>query len=119
MSNKSNPASAPGPYLGFALQPVRLCFYLLNGDDNHVVSIETADDIEIAIGENFVLEQTKSALSHNPVADFAMDLWKTFSNCITQIKSGQIVPSETKFRLYVTPVYTGEIVSMLHAAKTD
>jgi hypothetical protein len=119
MSSKSNPASAPGPYLGFALQPVRLCYYLLNGENDDVVSIETRDDIEITTGKKLVLEQTKSALSHNPVSDFAMDLWKTFSNWITQIKNDQVVPSDTRFRLYVTPIYTGEIVSMLHAAKTD
>ena len=119
MSSKINPASAPGPYLGFALQPVRLCYHLLNGKDGDVVSIETADDIEIAIGKKFVLEQTKSALSHNPVADFATDLWKTFSNWIAQIKNGHIVPSITTFRLYVTPIHTGEIVSMLHTAKTN
>src|SRR5579862_8030895 len=101
MSSKSNPASAPGPYLGFALQPVRLCYYLLNGENDDVVSIETRDDIEITTGKKLVLEQTKSALSHNPVSDFAMDLWKTFSNWITQIKNDQVVPSDTRFRLYV------------------
>jgi hypothetical protein len=119
MSGKINPASAPGPYLGFALQPVRLCYHLLNGNDGDVVSIETADDIVIAAGEKLVLEQTKSALSHNPVADFAVDLWKTFSNWIAQIKSGDVIPSVTTFRLYVTPVYTGEIVSMLDTANTN
>ena len=119
MSGQRNPASAPGPYLGFALQPVRLCYHLLNGEDVDVVSIETADDIEIATATGLVLEQTKSALSQNPVSDWADDLWKTFYNWITQIKTGQIVPAFTTFRLYVTPTHTGKIVSMLSAAKTD
>jgi hypothetical protein len=119
MSGKTNPASAPGPYLGFALQPVRLCYHLLNGKAGDVVSIETTDDIEIATGKRLVLEQTKSALAQNPVADFATDLWKTFFNWIAQIKNGNVDPSLTTFRLYVTPVHSGEVVSMLHTAKTN
>src|SRR5213593_2987396 len=116
MSGKTNPASAPGVYLGFALQPVRLCYHLLNGKAGDVVSIETDDDIAIKIGNKVILEQTKSALTQNRVSDLANDLWKTFANWIVQIDNGQIDPAVTTFRLYVTPVKTGEIVAMLHAA---
>jgi hypothetical protein len=62
--------SAPGPYLGFALQPVRLCFHLLACPQGASVSLEHLDDVAIHYADGAVtLEQTKSALKHNPLAD--------------------------------------------------
>ncbi len=56
--------AAPGPYLGFSLQPVRLCYHLLTAPDEAHVSIEYADDVAVGLpdGRN-LLEQTKSALT--------------------------------------------------------
>ena len=84
------PSSAPGPYLGFALQPVRLCYHLLRGKPEDVVTIEGADDITVVTARGIILEQNKSALSQNPVSDWAHDLWKTFANWIALIKDGHI-----------------------------
>jgi hypothetical protein len=113
-------SSAPGQYLGFSLQPVRLCVHLLSCPPESSVSIEHADDIAVHNADGSqVLEQAKSALSHNPVSDWANDLWKTFANWIEDIEAGLIDPSRTKFRLYVTPIWTGNLVQKLSNAKTQ
>ena len=101
-------ASAPGQYLGYALQPVRLCFHLLSADHQSTASMEELDDVSVTIPDNhFLLEQTKSALKQNPVADCSADLWKTFSNWLDNIGSGFIDPHTTQFQLYVTPQRSG------------
>ena len=60
--------AAPGPYLGFALQPVRLCYHLLTCPKGAHVSLEYLDDVAIHNSDNtFILEQTKSALKQPAV----------------------------------------------------
>src|SRR5215213_8529233 len=64
--------SAPGQYLGFALEPVRLCYHLLTAPKRAKVSLEVSDDIAVHFpGGAILLEQTKSALTQNPVSDWA------------------------------------------------
>lgn len=112
-------SAAPGPYLGYALQPVRLCYHLLSAEPESYVSIEHLDDVAVRSGAELVLEQTKSALSQNPVSDWSSELWKTFANWIETIESGRAALDNTEFRLYVTPQHTGEIVQMLCDADSD
>ena len=101
-------ASAPGQYLGYALQPVRLCFHLLNGGQNSTASIEHLDDVALRNSyEMVLLEQTKSALKQNPISDWSEDLWKTFGNWMDSISSGLVDPASTRFQLYVTPMRSG------------
>jgi hypothetical protein len=112
--------SAAGQYLGYALQPVRLCFYLLSVPEGTSVSLEHLDDVAIHYaGSDLLLEQSKSALKGNPVSDWAEDLWKTLANWTSFIAAGEIDPVTTKFRLYVTPVKTGAFVQSLSDAKSD
>src|SRR5690349_24876723 len=75
--------AAPGQYLGYALQHVRLCFHLLNVPDGAKVSLEYIEDVAIhgPDGET-ALEQTKSALTGNPLSDWARDLWKSVATWI-------------------------------------
>lgn len=113
-------AAAPGPYLGFGLQPVRLCTRLLTGAQSDMVSTEFLDDIAVrSADDSILLEQTKSALSHNPVSDWAQDLWKTFSTWIVTIQQLSIDPSKTRYVLYICPSYTGNWISRLHNAHID
>src|SRR5438046_1147217 len=78
VNTKSAAHSAAGQYLGFALQPVRLCHYLLTTIEGTEVSLEHADDVAVHYPDGTtLLEQCKSALSQNPVSDWARDLWKT------------------------------------------
>ena len=54
--------AAPGPYLGFALQPVRLCYHLLTCPKGAQVSLEYLDDVAIHHPDGtLTFEQTKSA----------------------------------------------------------
>lgn len=96
--------SAPGPYLGFSLQPVRLCYHLLSGPLDSSVSLELLDDVAVHYSDgNVLLEQCKSALSHNALSDWSEDLWKTIGNWLTAVESEKVNGSKAAFRLYVTP----------------
>lgn len=109
--------SAPGPYLGFALQPVRLCYHLLNSPESASVSLEVLDDIAIHFADGgLLLEQCKSALSHNALSDWSEDLWKTLGNWLDLLTSGKIDVFKTSFQLYVTPPKTGKVSSAMHLA---
>lgn len=107
--------SVPGQYLGYALQPVRLCYHLMSVATGSRVSLEYLDDIAIHNpNSGLILEQSKSGLSGNPAADRSSDLWKTLANWAWLPKS--IFEQASKFRYYVTPSKIGEIVRALHGA---
>jgi hypothetical protein len=109
--------AAPGPYLGFALQPVRLCFHLLTCPKGAKVSLEFLDDVAIHYSDGSVtLEQAKSALKHNPLSDWSVDLWKTLANWLDCVSQGKIVPEKSRFTLYVTPSRTGALAQALNDA---
>src|SRR5271168_2664859 len=100
--------AAPGPYLGFALQAVRLCYHLLTCPKGAQVSLEHLDDVAVHHGNGaLTLEQTKSALKQNPLSDWAEDLWKAVANWLNSIANGNIPPEGTRFQLYVTPPRKG------------
>jgi hypothetical protein len=110
--------AAPGPYLGFALQPVRLCFHLLDSPRDAKVSLEHLDDVAVHYGDgSLMLEQTKSALKSNPLGDWSEDLWKAVANWIDALSAGKI-PADSKFRLYVTPPHQGELAQAMSDAST-
>jgi len=111
--------AAPGPYLGFALQPVRLCFHLLTCPPGATVSLEYLDDVAIHYVDGSVtLEQTKSALKQNPITDWSDELWKAFANWLDGIASGTLVTGKSRFHLYVTPAKQGEWAEALSNATT-
>jgi hypothetical protein len=112
-------SAAPGAYLGYALQPVRLSFHLLSADPDTIVSMEHLDDVAVQSASAVVLEQTKSATAQNPVSNWSSELWKTFANWIDTIDTGHVSLITTQFRLYVTPPKTGEFVALLNDATTD
>lgn len=110
--------SAPGQYLGFALQPVRLCYHLLTCPAGAKVSLEYLDDIAIHAADGSVtLEQTKSALKQNPLSDWANDFWKALANWLDAVEKGT-APGDAEFRLYVTPVRTGPRAQAMSDATT-
>lgn len=109
--------SAPGPYLGFSLQPVRLCYHLLSSPSDSSVSLELLDDVAIHYANgNVLLEQCKSALSHNALSDWSEDLWKTIANWLVAVESKKVDGRKTTFRLYVTPPKSGKVSSAIHDA---
>jgi hypothetical protein len=112
--------SAPGQYLGFALQPVRLCYHLLTCPDGADVSLEHLDDIAVHYPNGSVLvEQAKSALTYNALSDWSEDLWKTIANWLEAVRSGALDAKRTTFRLYVTPPKIGKWSDALSTATTS
>jgi hypothetical protein len=110
---------APGQYLGYGLQPVRMCARLLLAKEGDYVSTEHLDDVAVHSADGMLLlEQTKSALSKNPVSDWAIDLWKTFANWIGTTTKLSLDPKSTHYVLYVAPGNSGQRVSELHQAYT-
>jgi hypothetical protein len=112
--------AAPGQYLGFALQPVRLCYHLLTCPPKAKASLEYLDDVAVHYANGAtLLEQAKSALKQNPVSDWANDFWKCLANWLSSIRSGTIPAESTQFTLYVTPVKTGKRAAELSEATTS
>lgn len=109
--------SAPGQYLGFALQPVRAFYYLLNSPPGASVSLEFQDDVAVHYADGgLLLEQTKSALKQNPISDWDVNLWKCFENWRTMIVAEAVDPALTEYRLYVTPKKQGNFAKLLSDA---
>lgn len=109
--------SAAGPYLGFALQPVRLCYHLLRSPSDSSVSLEYLDDVAVHYADGTVLlEQCKSALAHNPISDWSDDLWKTIANWLDAAETHMVDGTKTSFQLYVTPPKTGKLSGAMRAA---
>lgn len=109
--------SAPGPYLGFALQPVRLCYHLLSSPSDASVSLEFLDDVAVHYADGTVLlEQCKSSLSHNALSDWSEDLWKTIANWLSAVEARTIDGGKANFRLYVTPPKSGKVSATIHEA---
>lgn len=109
-------SAVPGQYLGYGLQPVRLCYHLLSVPKGFKVSMEHVEDIAIhGPASTLILEQTKSALTGNPAADRSSDLWNTLANWSElPLRTLELVES---FRYYVTPSKAGPLVSQLHDAR--
>lgn len=110
--------SAPGQYLGFALQSVRLCFHLLTCPKGAKVSLEFLDDVAVHLLDgSTLLEQTKSALKQNPISDWADDFWKAIANWLDSISAGGFDSAKAQFQLYVTPAKTGKLAQEINEAK--
>jgi hypothetical protein len=72
------------------------------------VSLEHLDDVAVHFADgSTVLEQTKSALSQNPVSDWAVDFWKCLANWLECVTACVVEVEKSQFRLYVTPAQRG------------
>ncbi len=109
--------TAAGPYLGYALQPVRLCHHLLHSDPDASVSLEYIDDVAIHLPNGDVVrEQDKSAISRkNPLSDWAEDLWNTIAYWMKEIQQSKVAAG---YRYYVTPPKPAIWSQTLSDAKT-
>jgi hypothetical protein len=115
---KKRSTAAPGQYYGYSVvQGARLVHRLLESSPNTTVSIEGLDDIAIEGDAGLlILEQDKSGLSHNPVSNKSIELWKTLRNWLEAIRGGTI-PSDTRLVLFVAQMHTGSVVERLHQCK--
>jgi hypothetical protein len=92
----------------------------LDASPGTVLSLEVFEDVGAVDQTGAALaSQTKSGLETNPVTDRASDLWKTFSNWLTAITSGQLPIAMTRFEIYLAKRHTGKLVALFHAAKTE
>lgn len=108
--------AAAGQYRGYALQTVRVCAHLLAAEDGNRVRVEHYDDVGTE-RPSFarLLEQLMSATSHNPVSDWAEDLWKSFAHWLELCVSGRVDAAASRFRLYLMQNHTGDLVRRLPA----
>lgn len=112
--------SAPRQYLGYGLQTVRLCFYLLTEPADSYVLVEHDDDVSIHYADgSMLLEQTKSALGQNPISDWAPDFWKAISNWLKTTKPVKKGSQKISYRLYVTPMHGGSYAAALSRAGSE
>lgn len=116
MSTKATKHSAPGPYLGYGLQTVRLCARLLNEPPDSTVFVEHDDDVSVLYSDGTkLLEQTKRVKS-NPLSDWSVDLWKTVHNWLEDHAPFDVV---SKLCLYITPDHEpGEFARALAKASS-
>lgn len=107
----------PNQLLGYSLQTTRATARLLEAAAGTFVSVEVFDDVgtESANGAK-TAEQTKLAGTKNPIADRSVDLWKTLSNWIAAVESGEIDPNLTHFELHISKKRTGAIAESFGAA---
>lgn len=112
--------NAAGQYLGYALQPVRLFYHLLNCPEDAYVGLEHHDDVSIHYSDGTTLvEQCKSATKGNPISDWSIDLWKTFHLWLENINAGVYDASTSQFNLYVTPIKFGKFAQQLSDLSHD
>ena len=112
-------SQVPGQYLGYSLQTTRFLARLLEAEPGGTVSLEVFEDVGIETTEgNRIVEQVKSTCDNNPVSDHAVDLWKTFSNWIDAVQSGNLELEKTRFEIYVSQPRKGDIVTSFSNAQT-
>lgn len=117
--NPSLKSSRPGSYLGYSLQSTRMCLHLCEAPRGSLVALEVLDDVDVEYADGKkTVEQSKSGIVTNPIANFSKDLWKTFSNWIDAIEAGAIDLGKTRFRLYVLQKKEGAFAHNLHYAHT-
>jgi C-terminal domain 7 of the ABC-three component (ABC-3C) systems len=112
-------SQVPATFLGFSLQTTRAVVRLLQADPGSFVSVEVLDDVGVVGADGHqIVEQTKSttAITNNPIADRAVELWKTFAIWVDGVRGGTIDPALTVFELYVSTRRPGKLAHSFSAA---
>lgn len=93
--------NAPGQLLGFTIQYPRALCHLLRAEPGSIVCLEVHGDVSTTFpSASVIAEEDKSSIRSNPLTDKSSDLWKTFSNWVNAVLSGELDPSKTSFILY-------------------
>lgn len=118
-STKSRRSSkVPGQFLGYSLQTTRALMRLLVAEPGTFVSVEALDDVAVVTASGAItLEQTKSSVSRNPIADRSPELWKTIANWVRAVESGEIQTDRTTFELFLFRKQQGRIAASMASAK--
>jgi hypothetical protein len=116
---KSRSPHVPGQALGYSLQVTRFVALLLQSPKDANVSLEVFEDIGAETPDKRRKAiQSKSTADRNPVADHAVDLWKTLSNWVDQVREGELDPDQTAFEIYVSKQIHGDIVESFSEASS-
>lgn len=74
-----------------------------------MVSMEHAEDVAVHHPTGLVtLEQTKSALTQNPLSNYADDFWKAIAHWLNGDHIAAAQGSSYEYRFYVTPKHQGD-----------
>lgn len=112
-------SQVPAQYYGFALQPIRLLDLALDAPSGSFLSLEVFEDVGLETASGIhVASQTKTGLVKNPVSDRALDLWKTLSNWLTAVDSGQLPLENTIFEIYLAKRQSGKIAELFSNANS-
>jgi hypothetical protein len=114
-------SNAPGQYLGYGIQVWRTLKALLGCRAGDVVTtMELIDEVAFTHADGAVTaEQVKSSLVGNPIADRALDLWKTLANWVRKMEDVALPLGRTRFFLFgQQPRTPGAIAQRFHEART-
>lgn len=114
-----NPTHVPYQFLGYSLQQTVLLLRLLQADKDTVLSLEVFDDVGIEKDDEKKAVQVKSAQAHNPLSNRALDLWKTLSNWIDAVNSGELDTDNTVFEIYCSKRKECDISKKFADTKTE
>lgn len=93
--------NASGQLLGYAIQFPRALYHLLKATAGCTVCVEVHGDVATLLPNGHIIaEEDKSSIVSNPVTDKSTDLWKTLSNWVDGIKTGEFDSSNTTFVLF-------------------
>lgn len=113
-------SSAAGSYRGFSLQATRCLHYLLAPEPPEFVCLEVFEDVSSHRSDgNLAAEQSKSYRSSNPLADRAVELWKSLRNWTDAASNGSLDPGCTTFILFAPNVKPGELAQLLSSADSS
>ena len=111
---KKKSTQVPGQFYGYSLQLTRLVAHLLRARPGQSVFLEYLDDVATADAQQMTLEQDKSGLAHNPVANRSIELWKSLHNWVGAIRDGAL-KQDTKFVLFAAQPHHGPVIDSIHA----
>lgn len=113
-------SNAPGQLLGYTIQYPRALYRLLSCSPGDCVSVEVFGDVatEHSTG-SLTTEEDKSSVTGNPLTNRSTDLWKTFSNWVNAVLSGDLDVMKTSFILYTNQTGREALVDKFHVAFND
>lgn len=120
MTRPKRGSNVPAQALGYSLQFTRMTAMLFESGPGGLVSFEVFEDVgEDSADGTRTFVQTKSALRGNPLADRAVELWKTIANWVDAIRDQPFNSLKPRFVIYLSRPVTGSLAETFHSAKSS
>jgi hypothetical protein len=117
-SSKKSP-HVPSQYYGYSLQCTHCVYLLLDAMPGARISVEVLEDVAVEdLSGEVEAVQLKSAAKSNPISNNSLDLWKTFANWISAVKSNELEVDKTIFHLRLGRPRSGTICKSFAVAST-